>query len=311
MDGRNISITMTLWTQADSNKKRSFFLIFVFVLVVIGLGYFFSYIYNSPIILVIAVLVAVIQSLVSYYSGDKIVLSTSGAQQITKKDNPELWNIIENLSITSGLPMPKVYVIPEPAPNAFATGRDPEHASVAVTTGLLERLDKNELQGVIAHEMSHVGNFDIRLMTITAVLVSVIAIASDLFLRSRWFGFGRSRDDRSDSGQIIMILGIVAAILAPIVAMLIQLAISRKREFLADADGALLTRYPDGLASALNKISKYTEPIEHASSATAHLYISNPLGGDDEPDKQSYFSKIFSTHPPIKERIKLLKEMSV
>lgn len=302
---------MTLWTQADSNKRRSFFLISVFVLIVIGLGYLFSYIYNSPVILVVAVVIAITQSLVSYYSGDQIVLATSGAQEIAKKDNPELWNIVENISITAGLPMPKVYVISEPVPNAFATGRDPKHASVAVTSGLLQRLNKNELQGVIAHEMSHVGNYDIRLMTITAILVGVIAVASDIFLRSRWFGFGRSRDDRNEGGQIVMILGILAAILAPIVAVLIQLAISRKREFLADADGALLTRYPEGLASALEKISKFTDPIEHASSATAHLYIANPLGGDDEPEKQSYFSKIFSTHPPIKERIKNLRGLEV
>jgi heat shock protein HtpX len=298
-----------LWVQADSNKRRSAFLVFFFVIIVIALGWLFSYVYNSPLILVIAVVVALTQSLIGYYSGDKIILATSGAREIIKKDNPELWNIVENISITSGLPMPKVYIIPEVAPNAFATGRDPEHASIAVTTGLLERLNKNELAGVIAHEMSHVGNFDIRLMTITAVLVGVIAVVSDLFLRSRFFGFGRSRDD-NNSGQLMAIVGIIAAILAPIVAMLIQLAISRKREFLADADGALLTRYPDGLASALEKISQYSEPVEHVSSATAHLYISNPLGGEDEKE-QSFFAKIFATHPPIKERIKALRDMSV
>ncbi len=284
-------------------------MVFFFVIIVIALGWLFSYVYNSPLILVIAVVVALTQSLIGYYSGDKIILATSGAREIIKKDNPELWNIVENISITSGLPMPKVYIIPEVAPNAFATGRDPEHASIAVTTGLLERLNKNELAGVIAHEMSHVGNFDIRLMTITAVLVGVIAVVSDLFLRSRFFGFGRSRDD-NNSGQLMAIVGIIAAILAPIVAMLIQLAISRKREFLADADGALLTRYPDGLASALEKISQYSEPVEHVSSATAHLYISNPLGGEDEKE-QSFFAKIFATHPPIKERIKALRDMSV
>jgi len=304
---------MNLWTQADSNKRRSYLLIFFFMLGIIGLGYFFSYIYNSPLILIIAVIIAVVQSMIGYYSGDKIVLATSGAVEIQKKDNPMLWNVVENLSIASGLPMPKVYIIPEAMPNAFATGRDPKHASVAVTAGLLERLDKNEIEGVIAHEMSHVGNYDIRLMTITAVLVGIIAVASDLFLRSQWFGFGRSRNER-EGGQIqtiMMILAIVAAILAPVVAILVQLAISRKREFLADADGALLTRYPEGLASALEKISTYAKPIKHASSATAHLYIANPLGGDDKPDKQSYFSKIFSTHPPIKERVKILRQTSL
>ena len=297
-----------LWVQADSNKRRSAFLVFFFVIIVVALGWLFSYVYNSPLILIIAVAIALTQSLVGYYSGDKIILATSGAREIVKKDNPELWTIVENISITSGLPMPKVYIIPEVAPNAFATGRDPEHASIAVTAGLLERLNKNELAGVIAHEMSHVGNFDIRLMTITAVLVGVIAVVSDLFLRSRFFGFGRSRDD-NNSGQLMAIVGTIAAILAPIVAMLIQLAISRKREFLADADGALLTRYPDGLASALEKISQYSEPVEHVSSATAHLYISNPLGGEDEKE-QSFFAKIFATHPPIKERIKALRDMS-
>lgn len=303
---------MNLWTQADKNKRRSFFLVFIFIIIVIALGWLFSYIYNSPVILIIAIVIAVVQSLVSYYSGDKIVLATSGAREIMKKDNKELWNIVENLAITSGLPMPKVYMISDPAPNAFATGRDPAHASVAVTTGLLEQLDKNEIAGVIAHEMSHVGNYDIRLMTIVAVLVGVIAVASDIFLRSRWFSFGRrnSREGDSQIQTILMIVGIVAAILVPIVAMLVQLAISRKREFLADADGALLTRYPDGLASALQKISKYTEPVERVSSATAHLYITNPLGGSDEPKKQSYFSKIFATHPPIAERIRILRGMS-
>jgi heat shock protein HtpX len=300
-----------LWVQADSNKRRSFLLVFLFVVIVIGLGWFFSYNYNSPLILIIAIIIAITQSLVGYYSGDKIILATSGAQEIVKKDNQELWNIVENIAITSGLPMPKIYVISEPVPNAFATGRDPKHASIAVTSGLLQQLSKNELQGVIAHEMSHVGNYDIRLMTITAILVGIIAVVSDLFLRSRIFGFGRSRDDRNDSGQLMAILAIVAAVLAPIVAMLIQLAISRKREFLADADGALLTRYPEGLAAALEKISRSKEPIEHASSATAHLYISNPLGSEGGEKDQSFFTKIFATHPPIKERIKVLRDMSL
>lgn len=303
---------MTLWTQVDTNKRRSGILLFCFVLIVIGLGWLFSYVYNSPIILVIAVVLAVVQSLVGYYSGDKIVLATSGAKEIKKKDNPAIWNIVENLCITAGLPMPRVYVIPDNAPNAFATGRDPEHASVAVTSGALQMLNKNELQGVIAHELSHVGNFDIRVMTITAVLVSIITILSDIFLRSRIFGFGRrERDDNGGQlGTILLIVSLVAAILAPIIAMLVQLAISRKREFLADADGALLTRYPEGLASALEKISSYGAPIEHASSATAHMYIANPLSGGKAEDKQSFFSKIFSTHPPISERVKILRGMS-
>ena len=300
-----------LWVQADSNKNKSFLLVFFFILVVIGLGWFFSYIYNSPIILIIAIVVALVQSITSYYAGDKIVLATSGAHEIVKKDNPMLWNIVDNLAITSGLPMPKVFIITEPVPNAFATGRDPKNASIAVTSGLLEQLDKNELQGVIAHELSHVGNFDIRLMTITAILVGVIAVVSDLFLRSRWLGFGRSRDENNNGGQILALVGIVAAILAPIVAVIIQLAVSRKREFLADADGALLTRYPEGLASALEKISKFSAPIAHASSATAHLYIANPLGGEEKSEDQPFFTKIFATHPPINERIMILRDMSL
>jgi len=286
-------------------------------LIVAGLGWLFSYIYNSYSILIFAVIFATIQSFVGYFAGDSIVLATAGAQEIKKNDNPVLWRVVENLAITSGLPMPKVYIINDPAPNAFATGRDPEHASVAVTTGLLEVLEKPELEGVIAHEMSHVGNYDIRLMTIVAILVGVVAIISDIFLRMRFFGFGR-RDNREEGGGqiqlILLILSIVAAILAPLIATLVQLAISRKREFLADADGALLTRYPDGLASALEKISKYHRPLEHASSATAHMYIDNPLSekegkkGEEEP---SFFARIFLTHPPIQERIKILRSMDV
>lgn len=287
---------------------------FFFVLIVIGLGWLFSYVYNSPAILVIAVIIAVVQALLSYYSGDAIVLATSGAQQIQKKDNPELWRIVENLSITAGLPMPKVYIIPDAAPNAFATGRDPKHASVAVTAGLLQRLDKNELSGVIAHELSHVGNYDIRLMTIVAVLVGVIALVSDIFLRSRLFGFGGKRDENSGGGQIqtiLLIVSIVAAILAPIIGIIVQLAISRRREYLADADGALLTRYPEGLAGALEKISQYKAPMRKTSTATAHLFIANPLGAKEKGEDQSGFVKLFSTHPPVKERIKILREMSL
>jgi len=303
---------MNLWKQVDSNKRRTAFLVSFFILIVIALEWLFSYIYNSPGILYIAVIIAVAQSLIGYYAGDSIVLATSGAQQIQKKDQPELWRIVENLAITSGLPMPKVFIINDPAPNAFATGRDPKHASIAVTTGLLSILEKRELEGVIAHEMSHVGNYDIRLMTIVAILVGVVAIISDLFLRARFFGVGR-RDERESGGQIqliLLIVSIAAAILAPLIATIVQLAISRKREFLADADGALLTRFPDGLASALEKISKFHRPLEHASSATAHLYIDNPLEekeGDKGEEEPGLLSKIFATHPPIKERIKILR----
>lgn len=296
---------MTLYNQIDSNKRKSALFLGVFLVIIIALGWLFSRAYNSPAILYFAVGLSLFQALFSYYSGDRVALSVSRANRIEKEDDPDLWNIVENLSITAGLPMPKVYIINDPAPNAFATGRDPGHASIAITTGLLEKLDKPEIQGVVAHELSHVGNYDIRLMTIVVVLVGVVALLSDFFLRSRMFGFGR-RDDNNNSNQgWILIIALIASILAPIAATLIQLAISRKREFLADSTGSLLTRYPEGLASALEKISHYSQPLEHASGATAHLYISNPLG-----KKSSYLSKLFSTHPPIEERIRALRQMA-
>lgn len=298
---------MNFYNQIESNKRKTVFFLGFFLILVIALGWVFSYAFNSPAILYIAIAIAVIQALVSYYSGDKIALSMSGAKEIAKKDNPRLWNSVENLCITAGLPMPKVYIINDPAPNAFATGRDPKHSSVAVTSGLLDQLSDSELAGVVAHELSHVGNYDIRLMTIVVVLVGVITILSDLFLRSRIFGWG-GNDENKGNGQlqlIILVIAIISAILAPIAATLIQLSISRKREFLADSSGVSLTRYPEGLASALEKISKYKIPMQNASGATAHLFISNPLG-----KKQSYLSKIFSTHPPIEERIALLRKMA-
>lgn len=273
-----------------------------FLVIVIALGWVISRVYNSPVILYLAVIISLIQALISYYSGDKVALAVSGAQEIQKKDNPALWNVVENLTITAGLPMPKVYVINDPAPNAFATGRNPDHSSLAVTTGLLEIMDKTELEGVIAHELSHVGNYDIRLMMIAVVLVGVIALISDIFIRIRfWFG---GDNDRNSGGTVWLIIAIVAAILTPIIATLVQLAISRKREFLADETGALLTRYPEGLASALEKIAGYKRPMQRVSSATSHLFISNPFGNTG-----SYFSKIMSTHPPIEERIRNLREM--
>lgn len=296
-------ILMTLYNQIDSNKRRSAILIGLFLVIVIALGWVISRVYGSPIILYLAVFISIAQALISYYSGDKVALAVSGAREIQKKDNPALWNLVENLSITSGLPMPKVYIIDDPAPNAFATGRDPQHSSIAVTSGLIERLEKIELEGVIAHELSHVGNYDIRLMMIVVVLVGVIALISDLFIRVR-FLFGGGNDRNSSSGTIWLIIAIVAAILAPIIATLVQLAISRRREFLADSTGALLTRYPEGLASALEKISAYKKPMQRVSSATSHLFIANPFGKTG-----SYFSKIFSTHPPTEERIHNLRGM--
>jgi len=295
---------MTLYTDIEINKRRSALLLGVFLLLVIGLGWIFSRVYNSPIILIAAVAISVIHALISYYSGDKVALAVSGARQIEKRDNPELWRIVENLVITAGLPMPKVYIINDTAPNAFATGRDPMHASVAVTAGLLEVLDKTEIEGVIAHELSHIGNYDIRLMMIVVVLVGVVALISDIFIRIRFFGFGD--DDNNGGNGIWLIIGIVAALLSPLIATLVQLAISRKREFLADASGAMLTRYPDGLASALQKIGSYSRPMRRFSSATSHLFISDPMG-----KKKSFFGNLFSTHPPIEDRIQALMGIKI
>ena len=302
-----------MYKQIDSNKRRTAFLLGLFLVFVIGLGYLLSYVFDNQLILIIAVIIAVTQALVSYYYADSITLAVSGAKEVPRKEPfLEIHRIVENLSITAGLPKPKIYLIEDTAPNAFATGRDPKHASIAVTSGLLEKLDKNELEGVVAHELSHVGNYDIRLMTIIVVLVGVVALMSDFFLRWTWFG-GRRRSN-GDSGQlglILFIIAIIMAILAPLAATLIQLAISRKREFLADASGSLLTRYPDGLASALEKISKDREPLEVANKATAHLYIANPF--KDTKDKghgsRGWLAGLFDTHPPVEERIKRLRAM--
>jgi len=274
----------------------------LFLVVIIAVGFVFSQAYRSPGILYFAVIFSLLMNFFSYWYSDKIVLKMSGAKPVEKKDNPELFRIVENLCITAGLPMPKIYVINDVAPNAFATGRNKEHAVVAVTAGLLERLNKTELEGVIAHELSHIGNRDILISTIVVVLVGFIALLSDFFLRFTFFG-GRNRDREDGRAQVIfMILGIVLAILAPIAVMLIQLAISRKREFLADASGALLTRYPEGLASALEKISQYKMPMKMANKATAHLYISNPF-------TTKKVATLFMTHPPMEQRVAALRRM--
>jgi heat shock protein HtpX len=292
---------MTIYTNIDSNKRRTVFLIIFFLIFIIGLGWALGYIFNIFWILPLAVFIAVFQALISYYYSDSITLAISKAIQVPRKEPYlELHRIVENLAITAGIPKPKIYLINDTAINAFATGRDPKHSSITLTAGALERLDKNELQGVISHEMSHIGNYDIRLMTIVVVLVGVVALISDFFLRSLWFR--GNRRDNNQAGLILLIIGIALAILAPLAATLIQLAISRKREFLADANGALLTRYPEGLASALEKISNDQEPLEVANRATAHLYIANPFKGRK-------VSNLFSTHPPIEERIKALQEM--
>ena len=303
---------MTLYTQASSNVRKTWALLTGFFVFIIALGWLFSYEYQSPGILVLAVIISIVMSVTSYWFSDKIVLASAGAQPIEKKDNPELYRLVENLTIAAGLPMPKLYVIPTEAPNAFATGRDKEHAVVAVTQGLLNIMNKQELEGVLAHELSHIGNKDMLVSTVVVVLVGVISLLADWFLRMSFWGGGR-RDDRDSGGNIMFFLGIAGAILAPIAATLIQLAISRKREFLADASGALLTRYPEGLASALQKLEANPYGMK-ASSATAHLYFANPFKadrGEADQKKTPWIARLFMTHPPIEERIKILREMSI
>lgn len=290
----------TIYTHQDSNIAKTWVLMVFFLGLVIGLGWFFSYYLNQPVLLPIAVIFAVVMNVGSYWFSDKLVISMSGAVPADEKQYGDLHNIVENLSITAGLPKPKLYVINDPAPNAFATGRNKEHAVVAVTTGLLQMLTRPELEGVIAHELSHVGNRDMLISTVAVVLVGFVTLLSDFFLRASLFG-GRDRDNKA--GTFFMIAGIVLALLSPIVATLMQLAISRKREFLADASGALLTRYPEGLASALQKISSYSMPMQKANNATAHLFISNPFGAGKA---KGFMVKLFSTHPPVEDRVKAL-----
>lgn len=262
-----------------------------------------SYIYDTPAILYIAVVFSVVMNLVAYWKSDKIALSISGAREADPTHYKEVYNILENLSITAGVPTPKLYVIDDPSLNAFATGRNPSHAVVALTRGIIERLDRTELEGVIAHELSHIKNYDILLSTVVVVLVGFISILSDIVMRSMWI---RGSDDRGKN-PIMLAIGIGALVLAPIAATLMQLAVSRKREFLADASGALLTRYPEGLASALEKIST-SAPFPKARNATAHMFISNPFRADRSDNKKTpFFARLFMTHPPIEERIKILR----
>ncbi len=300
----------TLYTQAASNVRKTWFFITGFLVLIIALGWLFSYLLDSNSILYFAVFLSIAMSFGSYWWSDKIVLSGYRAQPIQKSDNPELYRIVENLCITAGLPVPKIYIIPEMQPNAFATGRDKNHAVVCVTQGLLQRLNKTELQGVLAHELSHIGNKDMLLSTIVAVMAGVLAITANFFLRiSFWGGMGNRRSKNSgDMGIILIIAGILAAILAPVAATLVQLAISRKREFLADESGALLTRYPEGLASALERISADQTSMPVKNDATASLFIDSPYTGQQTAH---WFAKLFSTHPPIEERIRALRELRV
>ena len=297
-----------LYQHKDSNIRKTWLLMTVFFVLVIFIGWLFGYVYNSPGILYFAVFLAVFMNFFAYWYSDKVALAMSGARPASKETHLELFRIIENLSITAGLPMPKVYVMHSPQINAFATGRNPEHAAVAVTEGALVKLNKNELEGVMAHELSHIGNRDILISSVVVVLAGLIAILADWFLRmSLWGSLNRDSNNRQ-GGAAILLLGLVVAILMPLVATVIRLAVSRKREFLADASGALLTRYPEGLAGALEKIANDEAPMRHAHSGTAHLFISNPFKGKQ---KSNWFAQLFLTHPPVEERIKVLRGMKI
>lgn len=295
----------TLYNQADRNKRLTWVYITGFLVFVILVGYVFSQALGSRGILYGAVIFSIIMSFGSYWWSDKIVLAMSGAKKVSHDNAREIYHLVENLCITAGLPVPKIYIINDTAPNAFATGRDPEHGVICLTTGIIQKLEKAELEGVLAHELSHIGNRDILLSTVVVVLVGFVTLLADWFRHWAFWG-GRKRDDSGggDLRIILMVVAVVLSILAPIAAVLMQLAISRKREFLADADGALLTRYPDGLARALEKISADQEPLEAANRATAHLYIVNPFKGKK-------ISKLFLTHPPIEERVVALRGMKI
>jgi heat shock protein HtpX len=290
------------------NRRQTWIMMSAFVVLLGGFVTLVAYLLGVPLYVAPVFFIALGgYALFSYYASASVALAVSQAHEVTKEEEPELYRVVENLSIGSGLPMPKVYVIEDSAPNAFATGRDPKHAAVTATRGLLNKLDKPELEGVIAHEMSHVGNYDIRVMTITVVLVGLVALLADFFMRWTWFGAGNRGNNRDRGGggyAILLAVAILFAILAPIAAQLIQLAISRQREYLADASGALLCRNPGAIASALEKISADPDPLEEANKATAHLYFSNPL-----TDHSSFLNNLFSTHPPIEERIRLLRAM--
>lgn len=289
-----------MYKQIDSNKRKSIAFMLLFILVIGALAYVYYHFYSSsPYFIVFAVIFATGMSLTSFYAGDKIALKQAGAKEIEMKDNPYIWRMVENLSITAGITMPKVYIIPDEHMNAFATGRDPEHASIALTTGIIKSLENEELEGVIAHELAHVKNYDIRLMMVVILCVGIITLLADWMLRSFIW---RGRGDNKNSGGLLIVIGIILAILSPLFAKLIQLAVSRKREYLADASGALLTRYPEGLAKALEKISQQTIPLKRKNKATAHLYFASPFKGKK-------VKNLFSTHPLAEKRIKALRNM--
>lgn len=297
----------TVYSQVDSNKKKTWLIMLLFVVFITAVGYVFAQVLGYGLDFVgVMLIISGLLSLGSYYFSDSMILAISNAKEINEQSEPLLFHSVENLCIASGLPQPKIYLIEDSAPNAFATGRDPKHAIICVTRGLLNKLDKLELEGVIAHELSHVKNYDTRLMAVVTILVGMIALLADYFMRSMWFG-GRSRSrnrESGDSGGILILIGFALAILSPIIAKLMQLALSRQREFLADDSGALLTRYPKGLANALRKISADPEPLEAANNATANLYIVNPFKNIDHK-----MAGLFDTHPAIEERIRILEAM--
>jgi len=297
-----------MYEQIASNKRKSFFLILFFLCLIFLLAWIFGELTNwGPYGLIIAALIAIAMTFGGYYSSDKIVLAISRAKPVEKKDYPYLYNVVEGLAIAAGLPKPRCYIIDDTAPNAFASGRNPKNSVIVVTKGLLEKLNRVELEGVIAHEMSHIKNYDILVQTLAVVMVGVIALLSDWILRSFFWGGGRRKRSGKGGGNaaaIIIVVGLVLAVLSPLIAQFIRFAVSRKREFLADANGAFLTRYPPGLASALKKLAADKEPLEAANKATAHLYIVNPL-----KDIKGNVNKLFSTHPLIEERVAALEKM--
>jgi len=286
-----------MYSEIARNKRRTVIILLGFMVFAGLLAWIFN-LYAGSSGLTLAILIgALVYAVIGYFAGGRLSLALNGALEIQKRDNPQLWRLVENLAITDGLPMPRLFIIDDPAPNAFATGRDPRHSAVAVTTGLLEIMDDTELQGVLAHELSHIKNYDIRVAMYAFAITAVISVLADVILRMVWF-----RDDERENSQVFMILGIVAAILAPLIATMIQLAVSRRREYLADASGALATRYPEGLASALEKIGAAGSTLKRQNTSTAHFFFANPLKGGG-------VSKLFSTHPPLEDRIARLRKM--
>nr|QBM01965.1 protease HtpX [uncultured archaeon] len=303
----------TAYNQVSANKVKTIVLMVAFTVFVLGITYVLTsalgYTESEAVgFTTIFLVIALIMNFASFYFSDSIILAISAARQIQKSDNPELFRLVENLCIAQGQPMPRIYIIDDTAPNAFATGRDPKHAAVAFTTGILQKLSRLELEGVVAHELSHIKNYDIRVMAVVTVLVGLIALVADMFFRMMWWGGGRRRDDRGGGGGILILIAVILALLSPLIAQLIRLAVSRRREFLADASGALLTRNPDSLATALVKISQDKEPLEVANKGTAHLYFENPFK-DKQKGGVGWFAGLFNTHPSVEERVAALRAM--